>query len=270
MRQIHVCAWLLLALSACGGGEFTSGGSSKPDAASGSPNAETGGKQADYASGGGPSLGVDTGGGPPASAGSGGGVSVPPAFGGRSSGAGSGSGSGSSSGGNNSGQGNTNSGAAAGNDCASGTITFRMLPSPKLQPDYLCDAGCGTGWISITDADGAIGFPISSACGTASCESCEVRQCTAAACLPTPLTAEGSELVWNGTYLAKDTCGAENVVCQRQACVKPGKYRARACAALSAGANAKAGGCTPNEEQLCTEVEFEFPATKTIAIELGK
>jgi hypothetical protein len=133
----------------------------------------------------------------------------------------------------------------------------------------LCDAGCGTGWLTITDAEGAKAFSIFSACGTASCESCQITQCAAAACLPTPLTAAGSDLVWTGTYMAKDTCGA-NMACQRPACVKPGRYKAKACAALNAGANSTGGACTPKNEQLCTEVEFEFPATTTVNLVLKK
>jgi hypothetical protein len=144
-----------------------------------------------------------------------------------------------------------------------------MLPAAKLEPELLCDAGCGTGWLSITDKDGAMGMPISSACGTASCEACAVRQCTAAPCLATPLTRRGSELTWDGTYLAKDTCGTSQLVCQRRECVKPGKYKARACAALSGG-GVVGGGCTPQEKQLCTEVEFEFPGTKTVELTLGE
>jgi hypothetical protein len=144
-----------------------------------------------------------------------------------------------------------------------------MLPDPNLPADYLCDAGCGTGWLTITDAEGATAFSIFSACGTASCETCEMLPCAAAACLPTPLTSEGSELVWNGTYLAKDTCGA-NMACQRPACVKPGKYKAKACAAISAGATGNANACQPKQEMLCAQAEFEFPATATVKLQLRK
>jgi hypothetical protein len=152
--------------------------------------------------------------------------------------------------------------------CPSGAITFRMLPSPELDNGFLCDAGCGTGWLTITDPEGATAFSIFSACGTASCESCQMLACAAAACLPTPLTSEGSELIWTGTYLAKDTCG-DNRACQRQACVKPGKYKAKACAAINGGANAY-GACTPKNEQLCAEAEFEFPATATVKLVLQR
>jgi hypothetical protein len=259
MRQIRVCAWFLLALTACGGEEFSSG--SSPSAAlagrggstvggmsgpGASPNGNSG-SSGDFAAGG-VSLGVggssggqvSTGAAAPGAAGDGGDSSPPSGAGGASE------------------------------DCSSGTITFRMLPGSKLTPDFLCDAGCGTGWLSITDADGAAAFSIFPACGTASCDSCEVQECAAAACLATPLNAQGSELVWRGTYLEKDKCGATSMVCQQQACVKPGKYKARACAALNAGANSMGGGCMPKDEQLCAEAEFEFPATKTVRLVLGE
>ena len=192
------------------------------------------------------------------------------ASGGKSSTAGAGSGTtsgGMSSAGGTSGLGNA--GGDATDSCPSGSITFRMLPSPDLPHDYLCDAGCGTGWLSLTDAEGAMAFSIFSACGTASCESCELTPCAAAACLPRPLTATGSELIWTGTYLAKDTCGA-NMACQRQACVKPGLYKAKACAAINGGASPTGIACTPKNEQLCTEVAFEFPATTTVKLVLRK
>jgi hypothetical protein len=95
------------------------------------------------------------------------------------------------------------------------------------------------------------------------------RQCAAAACLATPLTTYGSELTCDGTYLAKDTDGASKMVCQRRDCAKPGKYKARACAAVSAGTSIGAA-CAPKEERLCAEVEFEFPATKTVELILGQ
>jgi hypothetical protein len=140
-----------------------------------------------------------------------------------------------------------------------------MLPGSKLPTDFLCDASCGTGWLTITDAEGATAFSISSACGTATCDTCEVQACGAAACLPTPLRGSGSELVWTGTYLAKDTCG-DYTACQRQACVKPGKYKARACAALNDGDSEY--GCMPKEPQLCAEAEFEFPSKDDVVLVL--
>jgi len=262
MRQIHVCAWLLvtsLAAAACSGEKFTA------DEQSSAPNETTGDAAAgtssrnhagSTSSAGGLSL---SGGGKSASAGSAsvGGASV----GGTASG---GSASGTSTGGQYS------AGGASPEECPSGAITFRMLPDPDLEKDFLCDAGCGTGWLTITDAEGATAFSIFSACGTASCESCQMLACAGAACLPTPLTSEGNQLVWTGTYLSKDTCGA-NMACQRQACVKPGKYKAKACAAINGGASANASlACTPKNEQLCAEADFEFPATATVKLVLKK
>lgn len=263
MRQIHVCAWLLLtslAAAACSGEKFTageqdSGGNETPaETSAGAPSRNHAGSS----SAGSTALGS---GGHSLSAG---GTSV----GGTGSG-----GSAQTSGGASSSAGSSSGDEAAGaasEECPSGAVTFRMLPGPDLGKDFLCDAGCGTGWLTITDAEGATAFSIFSACGTASCESCQTLACAAAACLPTPLTAEGSELVWTGTYLAKDTCGA-NMACQRQACVKPGRYKAKACAAINGGASANGSmACTPKNEQLCAEAEFDFPATATVKLVLKK
>ena len=163
--------------------------------------------------------------------------------------------------------------SSAGNDsgdaCPEGTVTFNMVPSPDLAHDYLCDAGCGTGWLTLTDAEGATAFSIFSACGTASCETCEVQACAAAACVATPLTADGAKLQWTGTYMEKGTCGA-NMACQQPACVKPGKYKAKACAAINGGANGTGSSCTPKNEQLCAEAVFEFPSTQTVQLVLKK
>lgn len=260
MRQIPVGAWLLasLAVVACSGEQFTSTkgtptGTSLPaaDLSGGSEGGDSSSAEHDPE---GPSKGAGDAGK------SAGGASA--AVGGGSSAGTSTSSGGASSAGNPAHYGGGVGSAA----CASGTITFRMLPAPGLTPDFLCDAGCGTGWLTLTDADGTTAFSVSSACGTASCETCEVQTCGAAACLPTPLTAKGSELSWSGTYLAKDTCG-DNMACQRQACVKPGKYKARACAALNQGPNTY-GGCTPREQQLCAEVEFDFPGSTTVELRL--
>lgn len=255
MRQIHICAWIVLSLAACSGEEFSTGSMPPSDSGARAGSPALGNAQAGNASG--------TGGGDGNTSGGTGGAEVYVAGAGSNDSEASAGESASSPGepdGNGPGQPAT--------DCASGSVTFRMLPSPKLGAEYLCDAGCGTGWLSITDKDGATGLPISSACGTASCEACEVRQCAAAACLATPLTARGTELTWDGAYLAKDTCGASKLVCQRRECVKPGKYKARACAATSADTSV-GGACTPTEERLCAEVDFEFPGTRTVELVLG-
>ncbi len=252
MRQIRFCAWLLVTslAAACSGENFTASEQSSTGdaAASAIPNAGTSSSDhgGDNSNKGGSTASTSAGRS---------GTSGATASGGMSSTGGTSSGS--------------HAGGAVSNDCPSGSVTLRMLPGPDLSKDFLCDAGCGTGWLTITDAQGAMAFSIFSACGTASCESCEMLPCAAAACLPTALTATGSELAWTGTYLAKDTCGA-NMACQRQACVKPGKYKAKACAAINGGASANGGACTPKNEQLCTEVEFEFPATTTVKLLLKK
>ncbi len=254
MRQIHVCAWLLVTavtLAACSGEQFTSGepqakGSDSPATVDARPprsvaeDGANGGEQPVRAGGDGAGRGGTSG----ASTGGGGGGSSNFGFT----------------------EGGASSVDADDQGCQSGAITFRMLPGATLPQDYLCDAGCGTGWLTLTDAEGTTAFSISSACGTASCETCEVQPCGAAACLPTPLTGKGSHLEWSGSYLAKDTCG-NHMACQRAACVKPGKYKARACAALNQGPNLN-GGCTPKNEQLCTEVEFEFPAKAVVELRL--
>jgi hypothetical protein len=241
MRKIYLCAWMILALPGCSGGEFSTPSSTPPSPSAG-------------ASGGGstqPEAGATAQDAPTAE---------PPASGGQAGSTSSSSGSSSANAGGGS--------SDALSDCPEGAITFRMLPSPELAPDYLCDAGCSTGWLTITDKDHATSLPISSSCGTASCEACEVRQCATAACLATPLSATGSELVWDGTYLAKDTCGPSKLACQRRSCASPGKYNAKACAAVSAGPSLT-GGCMPREQRICKEVEFEFPATKTVELVLG-
>lgn len=87
--------------------------------------------------------------------------------------------------------------------------------------------------------------------------------------MPTPLAAEGSELVWNGTYLSQGTCGY-NMACQRQACMPAGRYKAKACSSVSAGEVA-GGGCQPKDDvSLCTEVEFDFPEATEVKLVLNK
>ena len=77
--------------------------------------------------------------------------------------------------------------------------------------------------------------------------------------------------MWSGTYLAKDSCG-QNLTCQRQTCVAPGKYKAKACAAVSSssGSQHSADTCSPKDTQVCAEVTFDFPAKQTIDLVLKK
>lgn len=254
MRQIVIGAWLLttaVAAFACGGERFTT----SEDDAAGVGNDATSGKS--HAPPEGPSSegGSDDAG-----------------TGGRANGSWGGSGGTASGGAANAGRpgsGGQDSGGTTAS-CTDG-VTVRMIPSPDLPADYLCDASCGTGWLTITDELGAAAFTLFSACGSMSCESCSLLPCAAADCVPTPLAAGGTKLSWSGQYLAQDTCGAKMMACQRPECAPPGKYKARACAAVNAGANAAvAGSCTPKDMQLCAEAEFELPGTKEVVLVLQK
>jgi len=253
MRETSVGAWLamtFLMAAACSGGQFTSErdapsgedsenqkGSGSGDDPAGTPSSSGGrasGGSGNFASGGFVTVG-----------------SPPP--GGSSSSGGS----------------TTHGGGSGPKPCVEGAVTFRMLPSPDLPHDYLCDAGCGTGWLTVTDPEGATAFPIFSACGIARCDTCELDPCPAAACLPTPLTAKGNDVLWDGSYLARDSCGA-NMACQRRACVPPGRYKAKACAAVNSGEYGMSGACQPQDEELCAEAEFDFPADGEVELVLEK
>lgn len=256
MRQIHVCAWLLMtsaAAVACSGEKFTP--AEVTAASDGAPALGSGGSASQGSKAGNTSAGTS-----PTTTGPGGGGAAmdapsPGNQGGSSSAAGSsvtptvpatgGTGS-------------------APSNCGLGEVKFKMLPGKDLAHDYLCDAACGTGWLSITDAEGATAYSLFSSCGTASCETCEVQSCVASACQPKPLTGEGNELSWDGSYFTKDTCGA-NMACQKPACVKPGRYKAKACAAINTGSSTN-GSCVPKEQVLCAEAEVELPATKTVEL----
>lgn len=260
MRQIHICAWLAMMSSAalaCSGEKFTgndqstaadgasSGNGYAPPSrneAAASNDDDDDGEDVGLSTGGRGLTGGSSNGGTSAS--NGGGV-----FSGGTSPAGSG-------------------GAAHNEECITGSVKLRMVPSPDLPPDYLCDAGCGTGWLTVTDAKGAAAFSLFAACGSASCDSCAPLPCAAAACLPTPLTAEGNALVWDGTHLIEGSCGMKTA-CQRPACVPPGRYKAKACAALNGGSNdMAANACTPKAAQLCAEAEFDFPETSEVTLVL--
>jgi hypothetical protein len=196
-----------------------------------------------------------------AGSGQGGTTSKPPTS--PSAGSSAGGAPGSAGGGSTAGASN---GGATSHECTTGPVKFRMLPSPDLTPDYLCDAGCGSGWLSISDAAGATVFSIISACGTASCELCEPVPCAAGACLPTLLDSEGRELVWDGTFLKADSCG-NSLACQRRTCMPEGTYRAKACVALNAGPSEMGAGCMPKPDaRLCTEVEFELPGASEVKL----
>jgi hypothetical protein len=256
MRQILFGAWLALAssaITACDGEAFAPGASSEDDDSSGP--ASTGSKSGSPGrgdEGANPSSPGASSGGGSSSAGSR--TIVPPSAAGSSA-----------TGGSSNGGSATDS---AFEGCAEGKVTFKMVPGDDLPRDYVCDASCGTGWLTITDVYGASALSIFSACGTASCESCEILPCAAAACLPTSLTAEGTELSWSGTYLKDDTCGG-NMACQRQSCVAPGKYRAKACANVNAGVNGMNGACMPQDGVvLCSEAEFDFPSTSEVRLVL--
>jgi hypothetical protein len=258
MRQIQVGAWLLvmsMTAAACSGEKFTT--SDEGNAANAGKNSAPPSRNEAASSGEDDDGALVSGAGK-----SSGGTAA------STGGASSAAGTGSSSGGSDSAGGDSTSGTS--DECTMGTVKLKMVPSPDLPQDYLCDAGCGTGWLTITDEQGAAAYSIFPGCGSTSCESCSPLPCAAAACSPTALTAQGSELTWAGTYMTEDTCGM-NQACQRPACVKPGRYKAKACAAINAGSNEMAAGsCTPKTTQLCTEAEFEFPGTSEVTLVLKK
>jgi hypothetical protein len=260
MRQILVCAWLVVVsvtAAACSGEKFTA----SDDSAAASDDSSDGNGSTPPSRNEAAASGEDDSNPQLGSAGK-------SASGGATSGGGASATAGTGSSGGSTLAGGASSGTS--DTCTMGEVKFKMVPSPDLEHDYLCDAGCGTGWLTITDQQGAAAYSIFPGCGSTSCNSCSPLPCAAAACLPTPLTAEGSELTWAGTYMTEDTCGM-NQACQRPACVQPGKYKAKACAALNAGASEMAGGsCTPKSMQLCAEVEFEFPATTEVKLVLKK
>jgi hypothetical protein len=263
MRQILIGAWLVVAssaIAACNGEEFASGSAASDDEASSGAFTSTN-KGGSGGRGSGGSSATNAGSSSGGKATTGGGSTVVPTGGSAPGGGGTSAAGGSSP-----------SGGSGPTDdvCPEGKVTFKMVPSLDIPPGYLCDASCGTGWLTITDAEGASAFSLFSACGTASCESCEALPCAAAACLPEPLTAEGRQLSWTGTYLEQDTCGAK-LACQRQACAPPGKYRAKACVSVSAGSSDVTGGCVPKDGiMLCAEHEFDFPSNAEIELKLTK
>jgi hypothetical protein len=258
MRQILSGALLLVtsqALIACSGEEFAPLEQQASDDDSAATSSQSG--SAGRSSG---SAGNQA-----AASGQGGTTSEPPSTpsaGNSAGGAPGAAGSGSTAG--------ASSGGAASDECATGSVKFRMLPSPDLPPDFLCDAGCGSGWLTITDLAGATVFSIFSACGTASCELCEPVPCAAGACLPGLLSHEGRELVWDGTFLKAGSCG-NNLACQRRTCMPEGSYRAKACVALNAGASEMGNACMPKDNaSLCTEAEFDFPDEGEVELILHK
>jgi hypothetical protein len=271
MRQIRVCAWLCLigsVTAACGGEKFsgpdqsgtmfqgpasTEGGSAARGSTAGAPGGNETNDAATPASGG--SSGKATSGG----------------SGGASGGSVSASGGSQNASGSSfvAGSGGQRSPGATTNSCGGSSVKFKMLPGQNLPHDYLCDASCGTGWLSITDAAGATAFSLFASCGTASCETCEVQPCTASACYPMPLGQDGSELAWDGTYVTRDTCG-QNMACQKPVCAKPGRYKAKACASINAGSDGSGQGCAPKTEMLCAEAEFDFPGDGDVKLVLQK
>jgi len=272
MRQIQIGAWLCLIVSAtvaCGGDKFSSPDSSGTKAYGPAP-AQSGGAPPHAMAGASTSAGGTTtrsdgteNDGPDASTG---GAPNDKSTSSGGNGASAGGGGAAFVGG---GTGGAQAPGAQHATCDGGPVKFRMLPAESLPHDFLCDAGCGTGWLSITDAVGATAYSLFASCGTASCETCQVQPCSASACLPMPLGQNGSELDWNGTYVTKDTCG-QNTACQKPNCVKPGRYKAKACAALNAGSSGSGQGCMAKTEMLCAETEFDFPGDREVELILQK
>lgn len=124
-------------------------------------------------------------------------------------------------------------------------------------------------YIEISPMGGAplaIAFP---ACGTVVCDTCQESVC------PNSCDdaddggfslepAEPQSLNWDGGHWAGGTCGG-GTPCVRHTFAAPGKYRAQLCALQSSSAS-----CTDAGDQVCTEVDFDYPSEQTFSATLGE
>lgn len=143
-------------------------------------------------------------------------------------------------------------------------VTFQFTVNSSAQ--FCAGAGsCDATWLVVQKADKS---PASIAAGcVAQCGACQEIGCPANCPQPNPVPKEGLTQQWDGRLFTTMTCQSaegRGLSCAEPSCAPNGKYVARMCAFAAADAGAPPNGCGRNPtaaEQICTEVEFELPAT---------
>lgn len=88
------------------------------------------------------------------------------------------------------------------------------------------------------------------------------------ACMPESVTKLA--VAWDGGYYESSYCGA-TVPCEQKTFAKPGKYRAKFCAAP--GNLTKMNGlsqCSPSGPAQCSTVDFDYPSSATVTGSVGE
>jgi hypothetical protein len=124
-------------------------------------------------------------------------------------------------------------------------------------------------YIEITQGGGAplnLAFP---SCGTVVCDTCQESVCPSS-CEGVPdggtslEPAMAENLTWDGGHWAAGTCGG-GTACVRHTFAAPGTYHARLCALT--GSDASCGDAT---DEVCAELDFEYPSDQTFSATLGQ
>ena len=144
-------------------------------------------------------------------------------------------------------------------------VTFQIAAAPA---ESFCAYGC--------DTLSTMAFASQSARFTASdiaqpicvaiCDQCDALPFCHSCPGPGPFPATGIRRVWDGSYFASGgTCGAR--ACRGpRLCAPAGHYIGEFCARRGVVSD---NYCTLQPDTACATVEFDLPATTTVAVELG-
>jgi hypothetical protein len=156
-------------------------------------------------------------------------------------------------------------GSAGGKACATGTVTFQMVPAKSSNAAAYC-SGCSANWLTVTDSNGQV-VAIDRSCSVADCDACMPTTCPPVACLNQSVPAEGLTRSWDETQWVDNSCGASMRACAGAHCVAPGKYKAKMCALKNT--TPTGNYCVPGDSPVCTEVDFVLPGATTVQGVIG-
>jgi hypothetical protein len=158
--------------------------------------------------------------------------------------------------------------ADAGHDaagpCSAGDVTFRMMAPAGNEAAFCTGISCGASFLIVTDPNGHT-LDVGGGCVT-TCDVCQPIACAGggACAAPRPMTAQGEELAWDGSYFVSSTCGS-GFACTDHQCAAPGTYKATMCASPNLAPDASTSFyCAAGQMAVCTTVSFDYPGTSLV------
>jgi hypothetical protein len=154
-------------------------------------------------------------------------------------------------------------------NCVSANVVIRVRRAAGARPLCMGTRDCPYDWLALSDPSGRPLF-FDYDWALRNCDQCEYRsppdvdRCGS----PFELPAEGMTRGWNGTAIARSSCGSPAVACSGLTCARAGRYTAKACGYTPRMDHGRADcwQLSANTAARCAEVAFDVPTNGPVEI----